>query len=415
MVILTEPYRRLTEHDEEHHHRYSPRSSVISACSKNYSLFITHCSLRATLGGAASQSWTLDSQGNWSSYTSNGTTQTETANAQNQITSISGSTTPTYDSNGNMITDQAGNTYVYDAWNRIVIAKNSAGTVIAQYSYNAFGNRITESYPQGGPGVPVGIQLYLYYDAKGQFIEMRQNSTAASDVIRQMVWSAAYINGVVLQDITFSNTRIYFQQDANWNTTAIMEYNSSTSTWDIVQRYVYSPYGNITILNADWSATPTGTIPDVLNLYQGMQYDRVTGLYYDHARNYSTTLGTWTSQDPAGYINGANTYQFVMSNPVGNVDATGLCDCNNKINAWWSGMGNAIGNAVDKVDRELVPENMMRPPEGERAILERTAKEAAAAGAAILNYAANHPYPLCAVAPPPPPPTWSWWLAHYIP
>ena len=214
--------------------------------------------------------------------------------------------------------------------------------------------------------------------------------------------------------VAISVNRIYFLQDANWNPTSIMEFNSSTSTWDVVQRYVYSPYGNITILNADWSATPTGTIPDVLNLYQGMQYDRVTGLYYDHARNYSTTLGTWTSQDPAGYINGANTYQFVMSNPVGNVDATGLCDCNNKINAWWSGMGNAIGNAVDKVDRELVPENMMRPPEGERAIWERTAKEAAAVGAAIWNYAANHPYPLCAVAPPPPP-TWSWWLAHYIP
>ncbi len=36
----------------------------------------------STLGGAAYQSRTLDSQGNWSSYTSNGTTQTQTANAQ---------------------------------------------------------------------------------------------------------------------------------------------------------------------------------------------------------------------------------------------------------------------------------------------------------------------------------------------
>jgi hypothetical protein len=34
-------------------------------------------------------------------------------------------------------------------------------------------------------------------------------------------------------------------------------------------------------------------------------------------------LGTWTSQDPLQYINGVNTYQFVMSNPVGNVDPIG--------------------------------------------------------------------------------------------
>ena len=35
-------------------------------------------------------------------------------------------------------------------------------------------------------------------------------------------------------------------------------------------------------------------------------------------------LGRWMEQDPAQYINGANTYQFVDSSPVGNVDAEGL-------------------------------------------------------------------------------------------
>ena len=35
------------------------------------------------------------------------------------------------------------------------------------------------------------------------------------------------------------------------------------------------------------------------------------------------SLGRWMGQDPAQYINGANTYQFVNSSPVGNVDAEG--------------------------------------------------------------------------------------------
>lgn len=52
--------------------------------------------------------------------------------------------------------------------------------------------------------------------------------------------------------------------------------------------------------------------------------DPVTGLYYERARWYSPSLGTWTSQDPLSYINGANTYQFVMSDPVGGVDPSGL-------------------------------------------------------------------------------------------
>ena len=35
------------------------------------------------------------------------------------------------------------------------------------------------------------------------------------------------------------------------------------------------------------------------------------------------SLGRWMEQDPAQYIDGANTYQFVDSSPVGNVDASG--------------------------------------------------------------------------------------------
>ncbi|MGC8560722.1 MAG: RHS repeat-associated core domain-containing protein [Phycisphaerae bacterium] len=66
------------------------------------------------------------------------------------------------------------------------------------------------------------------------------------------------------------------------------------------------------------------TQPLVDNLYQGMTLDAVTGLYDDRARDYSPSLGRWTEQDPAQYINGANTYQFVDSSPVGSVDASGL-------------------------------------------------------------------------------------------
>ena len=283
-----------------------------------------------TPGGVANQSWTLDSQGNWSSYTSNGTTQTQTANAQNQITSISGTAgTPVYDANGNMTTDQSGNTYVYNAWNQLVSVKNASGQIIAQYTYNATGYRITESYPLGGNGVAAGTTNYIYYDSSWQAIETRTGGTANSNVTSQTVWSAAYINAAVLQD-TYSagviqpTSRLYFEQDANWDTTAVVSYNTTTGTWGVTQRYVYSPYGTITLLNADWSTPPSGTQPLVDNLYQGMTLDPVTGLYYARNRNYDTSLGRWINQDPAGYINGANTYQFVMSNPAGNVDPWGL-------------------------------------------------------------------------------------------
>ncbi|NNM85576.1 MAG: RHS repeat-associated core domain-containing protein [Phycisphaerales bacterium] len=282
-----------------------------------------------TRGGAAYQSWNLDSQGNWSSSTTSGTTQTRTTDAQNQITSITGTAgTPTYDANGNMISDQNGNTLKYDAWNRLVSVTNSAGQIIAEYSYDARGYRVTESYPVGGNGVAAGTTNYIYYDSQWQAIEVRNNGTAASDVTSQTVWSAAYVNSPVLQD-TYSggtiqlNSRIYFLHDANWNTTAVVGYNATTQTWGVAQRYVYSPYGSILILNSDFSTPPSGTQPISNYLYQGMALDAVTGLYYARNRNYSPSLGVWISQDPLQYVNGANTYQMEMGGPVGAVDPRG--------------------------------------------------------------------------------------------
>ena len=174
--------------------------------------------------------------------------------------------------------------------------------------------------------------------------------------LSQMVWSAAYVNAAVLQDSYYNgvlqaNQRLYFLQDTNWNTSTVVGYDSTTGTWQVTQRYAYSPYGTITVLNADWSTPPAGTSPIVNNLYQGMSLDPVTGLYNERARWYSPSLGTWISQDPLQYINGANTYQFVMGNPVDRVDFTG------RSWLWWStlitSLPQAIGAGFNAVSGDL--------------------------------------------------------------
>ncbi|NNM85686.1 MAG: RHS repeat-associated core domain-containing protein [Phycisphaerales bacterium] len=225
--------------------------------------------------------------------------------------------------------DQNGNTLKYDAWNRLISVTNSSGQVIAEYSYDARGYRVSETYPLGGAGLPVGTANYIYYTSNWQPIEVRTNGTANSNVTSQTVWSAAYINAAILQDTYLAgviqpDSRIYFLHDANWNTTAVVTYNATTQTWAVAQRYVYSPYGSLTVLNADFSATPSGTQPVSDYLYQGMTLDAVTGLYYARNRNYSPSLGVWISQDPAGYINGADRYQFVESSPTSANDPFGL-------------------------------------------------------------------------------------------
>ena len=303
----------------------------------------------STLGGVANQSWTLDSQGNWSSFTSNGTTQTETTNTQNQITSISGSTTPTYDANDNMTTDQSGNTYTYNAWNQLVTAKNASGQIIAQYSYDARGYRVSETYPLGGNGIPAGTTKYLYYSTQEQVIEERWNGTAASDVQYQYVWSASYVNATVLRDaysggVIQTNPRIYTQYDANYDVTALVGYNSTTQTWGVTERFTYSPYGTVTVLDANWNTTTDAYSWQYM--YQGGREDPITGLYHFDHREYSASLGRFISQDPMRYINGANAYQFVMSNPVRNVDPLGQSWYNPQSWGWVQTTEGAVTDAV---------------------------------------------------------------------
>src|SRR5947209_6370973 len=83
-----------------------------------------------------SQSWNLDALGNFNSVTTDASTQTRTANDQNEITSISGATTPGYDKNGNTTTDQTGKTLIFDAWNRLVQVK-SGNTVLQTHTIDA--------------------------------------------------------------------------------------------------------------------------------------------------------------------------------------------------------------------------------------------------------------------------------------
>src|SRR5206468_9100827 len=82
------------------------------------------------------QSWDFDALGNFDSQTTDGTTQTRSANKLNEITSISSATTPTYDSNGSMTGDETGKQFVFDAWNRLVVVKDSGGSTLATYRYD---------------------------------------------------------------------------------------------------------------------------------------------------------------------------------------------------------------------------------------------------------------------------------------
>jgi RHS repeat-associated protein len=260
------------------------------------------------------KSWSPDALGNFSSITTNGTTQTRTANQQNEITSISGATTPTYDTNGNLTTDEVGQTYKYDAWNRLVQVKNSGGTVIASYAYDGLGRRVQETHS--------GTVNDLYYSSAWQVLEERTGGVSTATV--QYVWSPVYVDALVLRDRSTHNNgtldeRLWVQQDGNWNVTALV--NGSGS---VVERYVYDPYGQVTYLNASWSTISASAYAWIYG-FQGMRADTFTGNIQSNSRDDRATLQRWAQVDPKGYGAGDNNlYRFVANNPINGTDPSGL-------------------------------------------------------------------------------------------
>ena len=143
-----------------------------------------------------SQDWnTLDSLGNWRSFTDNGAGQTRAHNAANEIIGITGGgVSPIYDTAGNMTSGPRADNpatrqhLAYDGWGRLVKAYNdsggSPGSLLAAYAYDGQGRRISKTTG--------GNTDDFYYNEGWQLLETRRNGDP--DAREQYIWDIEYID-----------------------------------------------------------------------------------------------------------------------------------------------------------------------------------------------------------------------------
>jgi RHS repeat-associated protein len=273
------------------------------------------------------ENWALDLLGNWSAFTSGAATQTRHHDAQNRISDINGNPLA-YDNNGNTLSDDRGYTIVYDAWNRPVRVFDAGGNALAAYLYDAQGRRIQE-FENDAFGNPTTRDLF--FSAQWQVLEEWETDPFGNTVVRaQEVWSPVYVDALVLRDrdpsgAGYFTERLYALQDANWNVRSVVD-----TTGTVQERYVYDPYGQVTVWDPLYGQAFGGSQFGFVYLYQGGRLDSNTGLYHFRHRDYSPTLGRWLQQDPAGYVDGTNLYQAERSNPVTATDPQGL----NEVDDW---------------------------------------------------------------------------------
>jgi RHS repeat-associated protein len=279
--------------------------------------------------------WYLDGVGNWPTFKEGTGTawtleQTRTNNLANEITGISQGggqaewVVPQYDARGNMISGPkpgAETTRIhlkYDAWNRMVQAKNADGSIIATYRYDGTGRRIRKLLG-ADPENPTATYDY-YHNPAWQVLETRKNASA--NPYEQFVWSLRYVHAPVLRwfdpDTDGQNVQThYYCNDANFNVTALVGTDGA-----VVERYTYDPYGKVTFRAPDWSERSSSSFSNDI-LFTGHRLDTETGLYYGGWRYYHPTLGRWTTWDRIVYRDGMNLCQYVGSAPMGRVDANG--------------------------------------------------------------------------------------------
>lgn len=252
----------------------------------------------ANCGSPWSQTFTYDAFGNLSK---SGTSsfQPTYSYLTNHMTMI-GSSTPTYDSNGNVTNDFL-HTYAWDA-----------------------------------AGRPVTIDTVgLTYDALGRMVEQNRSGTYTQIVYTPSGAKLALMNGTALQKafvpLSGGSTAVY-------NSSGLVYYRhsdhlgssrfASTPTRTMYYDGAYAPFGE--------SYAQTGTT-DLS--FTGMNQDAVANLYDFAAREYGTQ-GRWPSSDPAGMSSvrpsdpqTLNRYAYVMNNPLSLTDPLGLHanDC------WWTG------------------------------------------------------------------------------
>jgi RHS repeat-associated protein len=349
------------EHDQENQLRFTysydrdsnrlSRTNVLhSAFNENYG-YDNLNQLTSFTRGTHSITWSLDAVGNFSSTTTDGGNPVSNSfNKQNEETAA-GTANLAFDNNGNTTTDDQGKTLVYDAWNRLVAYKNGTIT-LESYSYDALNRRIIQN-----PGTATD----LYYSAAWQVLEERTGGVSTATI--QYVWSPVYVDAMVLRDRSTQNNgtlneRLWEQQDANWNVTALV--NSSGS---VVERYLYDPYGKQTVLDSSWN-TRSSSSYSFVHGFQGARLDVSTGLYDERYRQMSPTLGRWLTFDPQGpTIGKSNAYRAFADDPSAMLDPLGLASFKVKPPSYKDGEGTWWAVAVCRDEKPALKWNETRKRE----------------------------------------------------
>ncbi len=299
------------------------------------------------------QEYSYDAVGNRTSTTitpivdgqaqSSTTTSLSYASTSNRLTQL-GSQPVTSDAAGNLTQDRSNRTLEYDAQGRLSKV-TLGGTVVAEYRYNALGQRTHK--------IAGGVTSTFLYGSDGQLLgEHRYNAQGIKRKSQYYLWlDSMPLGGIaMIYDATgaLSSSTVFYLHSDHLNTPRLATNQSRQEVW----RWKSDAFGN-------GVATQAGSGLLAINLrFPGQYYDSESGLHYNYFRDYDPQTGRYVESDPIGLNGGLNTFGYVDGNPISFFDPYGLAkpdlgsgvESHNggKEHVHWGDKSNPRENAVNK-------------------------------------------------------------------
>ena len=259
------------------------------------------------------------------------TTGSATTQRYQIVTTGTAPTQLTYDANGNILTDENGNSYTWDALNRLT--------------------KIT--YPS-----PVGGNSTFAYDGLSRRVQIVDTTSSGTVTTKNYLW----IGSEIAEERNVSNTvtKRFFPQGEQQSGTnyyytrdhlgSVREMLNSSGT--IVARYGYDMYGRVTLVSGSNLATKQ---------YAGYYIHQASGLALTRFRAYDANTGRWLSRDPAGEDVGPNLYDYAYDDPTDETDPFGLAPSPEGHHiiprALWKDAPKAIQDILDDIKNRIADPN----------------------------------------------------------
>ncbi|HBP6366519.1 TPA: RHS repeat protein, partial [Pseudomonas aeruginosa] len=225
----------------------------------------------------------------------------------NRLTAI-GAQAVTSDAAGNLTQDRPARKLAYDAQGRLQ-SVSLDGQQVAEYRYNALGQRIVKLTPES-------VTTYLY-GPDGQLLGEAEHDGSGRKLRAQYyLWLDSLPLATIDADYDaqgkVGNPTLLYLHGDHLDTPRLATDASGQIAW----QWQSDAFGR-------GEALSQGSTQVNLR-FPGQYYDAESGLHYNYFRDYDPETGRYVESDPIGLVGGLNTYGYVEGNPLGLSDPLGL-------------------------------------------------------------------------------------------